>query len=179
MAAKKEKKLKPKEIEFAKKYVKNNKNGTKTAKEVYGITSDNYAGVKAHELLRNPKIESTIVKEEISLKKALIKQGITPDKIAEKVGVLLNAHTVKKDADGNEEMIKDYNAINNGLKHAKEIYGVEDSDKKTTNNTYQFFHNPVFQKNLQTYDQNFKDQLLKYQNAQTTETITEDVEAIE
>lgn len=35
-------------------------NGTLAAKEAFGITNDNYAGVKAHELLRLPKIQGAI-----------------------------------------------------------------------------------------------------------------------
>ena len=166
---KKNKKLKPKEKEFAKKYVANNKNGTKTVKEVYGIKDDKYASVKSARLIGNDSIKDVIVKEELSLKRALIKQGITPEKIADKISTLL--HGVDKE--GNE----DYTAINNGLKHAKDIYGVEDPDSnKVVSNTYQFFHNPTFQQNLQGYDQNFKEQVIKQQNAKTIETTSEDVE---
>lgn len=35
-------------------------NGTLAAKEAFGIENSNYAGVKAHELLRNPKIVNAI-----------------------------------------------------------------------------------------------------------------------
>lgn len=35
-------------------------NGTKAAQEAFGIEDSNYAGVKAHELLRNPKIVNAI-----------------------------------------------------------------------------------------------------------------------
>jgi len=174
---KKNKKLKPKEKEFAKKYVANNKNGTKTVKEVYGIKDDKYASVKSARLIGNDSIKDVIVKEELSLKKALIQQGITPEKIANKIDVLLNATSdVYEDGDVVGQR-KDYTAINNGLKHAKDIYGVEDPDSnKVVSNTYQFFHNPTFQQNLQGYDQNFKEQVIKQQNAKTIETTSEDVE---
>lgn len=162
---------KEKEREFARKLVKNNGNKTKTAKEVYGISSDDYAYTKARRLVGKERIQQLVKEEEENLKQALIKQGITPEKIAERIGTLLHA----TDKEGNQE----YSAIDKGLKHAKEIYGIEDSDNKKTSNVYQFFHNPTFQQNLQKYDQNFKEQLLNHEHNKTIETTAKDVETNE
>lgn len=45
---------------FIKEVVKTG-NGTKAAKKAYGIDNPNYAGVKAHELLRKPKIQKAVM----------------------------------------------------------------------------------------------------------------------
>ncbi len=89
-----------------------------------------------------------------TLRSALEKKGITPEKIANKINVLLEA-TVGE----NEK--PDINAIDKGLKHATNIYGVEELDKPKEANVYNFFFEPKFQQNIKNYDENFKNQILK------------------
>ncbi len=125
-------KLKPKEKQFVQALVrKNDENATETVKEVYGIDNDDYARLKGHRLITKDNVKEAIQVEKETLKSALEKQGITPVYIAEKVNVLLNAIDDK----GNE----DYTAIDKGLKHATNIYGIEDPfEKGKVNNTYNF-----------------------------------------
>ncbi len=125
-------KLKPTEKQFVQALVrKNDENATETVKEVYGIDNDDYARLKGHRLITKDNVKEAIQVEKETLKSALEKQGITPVYIAEKVNVLLNAIDDK----GNE----DYTAIDKGLKHATNIYGIEDPfEKGKVNNTYNF-----------------------------------------
>lgn len=145
-------KLKPKEKEFVKTLVlKNNENATETVKEVFGIKDDGYARLKGHRLITKDNVSQAIILEKETLKSALEKQGITPIKIAETIGELLDA----KDKEGN----KDFTAKDKGLKHALNIHGVEDIDKPKEN-VYNFFFEPKFQQNIRNYDENFKNQIL-------------------
>lgn len=127
-------------------------NLTQATQESYGIEDPNYAGVKGHRLIRKDKIINAIEVKRQTLKEALIEQGITEKKIAEKISVLLEA--------GDAETGKiDYTAIDKGLKHAKDIYGVEDLDKPKEN-VYNFFFEPKFQQNIRSYDENLKNLIL-------------------
>lgn len=140
-------KLKPREKVFAKKYVANDFNGSKTAKEVYGIEHDGYARAKASELLTKPNVIEAVEIATETLKSALEKQGVTPAKIALKVDQLLED--------------EDPNAIDKGLKHAMNIYGVEDlSDKKPTNTTYNQIFNIEVQKDIRDIEEKIKFRLL-------------------
>lgn len=140
-------KLKPNERRFAKGYVKNDFNGSKTAKEVYGIQNDGYARVKASELLTKPNLIEAVVAEAETLKSALEKQGVNPTKIALKIDELLNN--------------KDPNAIDKGLKHAKDIYGVvEQGDKPKGNITYNFIQNTAIQADIKQIEEAIKAKLL-------------------
>lgn len=104
---------------------------TKSAQEAYKIENARYATQKAQRLIAKDSIINAIEVKRETLKTALEKQGITPVYIAEKVNVLLNA----VDEKGNE----DYTAIDKGLKHATNIYGIEDPfEKGKVNNTYNF-----------------------------------------
>ncbi len=106
-------------------------NLTLATQESYGIEDSNYAGVKGHRLIRKDKIINAIEVKRKSLKQALLDKGINEDYLADKVNVLLNAIDDK----GNE----DYTAIDKGLKHATNIYGIEDPfEKGKVNNTYNF-----------------------------------------
>lgn len=144
-------KLKPKEKEFAIKYVKNNEMGGETVREVYNEKDENYARVKAHRLLMKDNVKQEIEIQRESLKSALEKKGITVIKVAETIGELLDA----RDEKGN----KDYTAKDKGLKHTLNILGLEDSDKPKEN-VYNFFFEPKFQQNIKNYDQNLKEQIL-------------------
>jgi len=148
------KKLKPKEQEFVKVLVKkNDNNASKTVKEVYGITNDLYARVKGSELLTRPNISQAVEEEKESLKSALIKKGITPERIAEKIDVLLNA-TDDKGAD--------YNAIDKGLKHATNIYGIKElEDQSKTNNTYNFLFSSDVRQEVKEIEDRIKAKLLQ------------------
>lgn len=109
-------------------------NGTQSALKAYDIEGknpDKTASVIAVENLGKPSIINAIEVKRKSLKQALLDKGINEDYLAEKVNVLLNAIDEK----GNE----DYTAIDKGLKHATNIYGIEDPfEKGKVNNTYNF-----------------------------------------
>lgn len=124
-------------------------NVTQATQEAFNIKDTNYAGVKGHRLLRKDKIINAIEVKRESLKSALEKQGITPYKIAERVDVLLHA----VDKEGKE----DYTAIDKGLKHATNIYGVEDIEKPK-GNTYNFILNQQFQEKVKPLEEAYKEQ---------------------
>ena len=154
-------KLTLKEREFVQKFVReNDENGTKTVKEVFSVESDEYAALKAHRLIRKDNVSQAIEIEKESLKSALIKQGITPDKIAEKVNVLLNG----VDPQGNT----DYTAVDKGLKHATNIYGVEEPEKQK-GTIYNFILNPTFKQQIQPLEEALKEQFKNVKAPETTE----------
>lgn len=126
---------------------------TKSAQEAYKLDNARYATQKAQRLIAKDSIINAINVKRETLKSALELKGITPEKIADKINVLLDAEDL-------ETGKKDYTAIDKGLKHAKEIYGVEDSEKPK-DNVYNFFFEPTFQQNIKNYDENFKNQILK------------------
>lgn len=151
--------LKPKEKVFAKKYVANDENGIQTVQEVYGIEDPNYAAVKAHRLIMKDNVSQAIAIEKETLKSALEKQGITPERIAIKIDELLDA----TDKDG----VSDYTAIDKGLKHATNIYGVEDEPtKKPTGNTYNFIFSEEVQKDVKELEARIKARLIQGNNVQ-------------
>lgn len=95
---------------------------------------------------------------EIGLKEALISEGITPEKIAEKINVLLDAKGLLD--------IPDYTAVDKGLKHATAIYGItEDKPKSNSTNTYNFIFSPETQKDVKEIENRIKQRLIK-NNAQ-------------
>ncbi len=154
-------KLSKQDIVFVKKLVETGKL-TKSAQEAYKLDNARYATQKALKQVAKDSITEAIEVKRKTLKEALVEKGITEDKIADKINVLLDAEDV-------ESGKKDYTAIDKGLKHAKEIYGVEDSDKPKEN-VYNFFFEPKFQQNIKNYDQNLKEQILN-KNVQETETM--------
>ena len=138
-----------KEREFAHQYVKNNENGQKTAMEVFDIKNPNYAHVKAHKLVRKDTVAKEIETASISLKEAMIAEGITLEYISKKVNVLLKA----KDADGNH----DFTAIDKGLKHSLSIYGVANPDAPVNNgNTYAFIFSTKVQGEIKDINEKIK-----------------------
>jgi len=125
---------------------------TQSAQEAYKLDNQRYAGVKAQRMIAKDNIINAIEVKRETLKSALELKGITPEKIADKINVLL-------DATVGENEKPDVNAIDKGLKHAKEIYGVEDSEKPKEN-IYNFFFEPKFQQNIRSYDENLKNLIL-------------------
>lgn len=122
-------------------------NGTKAALKNYNTTNEHTAAVIASENLTKPEIVAAIEIHKETLKSALEKQGVTPAKIALKVDELLN----------NE----DPNAIDKGLKHAKDIYGVADlDDKPKGTTTYNQIFNIEIQKDIKEIEARIKDKLL-------------------
>ncbi len=90
---------------------------------------------------------------ETGLREALIAQGINPQKIAEKVDVLLNAKNGEKD---------DYTAIDKGLKHATVIFGItEDKPQEGSRNTYNFIFAPQTQEKIRQMDNEIKNLLIQ------------------
>lgn len=53
-------KTRPDEEKFAKEYIKNGNNATQAAKDVYGITNDNYAKVKGHRKLKSKNVQKVV-----------------------------------------------------------------------------------------------------------------------
>lgn len=145
-------KLKPKEKEFVKVFVrKHNENGTQSVREVFGTKSIEYARLKAHRLIMKDNVRQAIEMEKETLKSALEKQGITPEKIALKVDELLE----------NE----DPNAIDKGLKHATAIYGVEEEKPRQNNNTYNFLFSTETQAEIKAIEDKIKAKLLEKRDA--------------
>lgn len=138
-------------------------NGTQAAMKNYKVKDNIVAKSIASENLTKPYIIEAIEVKRKSLKQALIDKGINEDYIADKVNVLLTA----TDDTGKE----DYTAIDKGLKHVTNIYGVEDTERPK-DNVYNFFFEPKFQQNIKSYDQNFKNQILN-QHVEETENTTE------
>ena len=106
---------------------------------------------------------------EIGLKEALINQGINPQKIAEKIDVLLNA----KETNANGEIKgDDYTAIDKGLKHATAIYGIIQDKPIESKNTYNFILIPEVRKDIDTINERIKKQLRGYVEVPTEEKET-------
>lgn len=153
---------KPKKIKLTRKqrgfvndYVKT-ENGTYAAMNNYNIGGKHgtknpevVAANIATENLSKPYITEAIDVKRQSLKSALIQEGIDEKKIAQKVSELLHAKT--------SQLEPDYNAIDKGLKHATNIYGVEDLEKPK-GNTYNFILNAQFQERIKPLEEAYKEQ---------------------
>ncbi|MBT6757787.1 MAG: hypothetical protein HOA84_05615 [Candidatus Jacksonbacteria bacterium] len=152
---KKNSKLTKKQQGFVNDYVED-ENGTRAALKNYNIGGKggsgniNTAATIAKENLTKPQIMQAIEVRQKSLREALGDEGVTPEKIAEKVNVLLEAKQGKK---------PDTNAIDKGLKHATNIYGVEDAQAPSKNNTYNFIFNPSTQEEIRELEDKIKDKL--------------------
>lgn len=144
-------KLTKKQRGFVKDYVLD-ENGTKAVMNNYNVKDESVAASIATENLRKPYITEAINVKRQTLKEALIEEGINEKYLAQKVNVLLKA----VDKEGNT----DYTAVDKGLKHATNIYGIEDINDKPKDNVYNFFFEPTFQQNIRNYDENFKNQFL-------------------
>lgn len=149
-AQKKIPKLTKKQAGFVEDYV-NTGNGTQAALKNYDIESDKperVAAAIATENLTKPDVALAIEIKQETLKSALQKQGVTPEKIARKVDQLLES--------------EDTNAIDKGLKHATNIYGVEDLDTKPKSaNTYNFIFSAETQEKVKKIEEEIKSQLIK------------------
>lgn len=106
--------------------------------------------------------------EETGLKAALIRQGITPDKISERINVLLHAKkSIQKFSHetGETELIgeqDDYQAIDKGLSHATKIYGIlDETPKSPTGNTYNFIFSEDIRNKVNAIDAEIKEALIK------------------
>lgn len=141
------KKLSKSDKKFVVKFVETG-NATKAVQESYGIKDSNVAANKGSRLLRKANIEGEIEVERISLKQALINEGITPNYIASKVNTLLKN--------------KDPNAIDKGLKHTMNVYGITDTDDKPKiSNTYNFIFNADTQKEIKEMEDKIKNRLIQ------------------
>ncbi len=130
-------------------------NGTQSVLKNYDTESPRTASVMAVENLAKPSVALAVEIKQNSLKEALINQGVTPEKIAEKISVLLEA-TV------GETQIPDVNAIDKGLKHSKDIYGViEDNPKSPTGNTYNFIFSAEVQEKVKAIEGEIKQMLIQ------------------
>lgn len=169
-------KLKPKEKEFVKTLVrKNNENITKTVQEVYGVEDQNYANVKGQRLIRKDTIVKAIQIEKETLKSALEKQGITPEKIALKIDELLEASEPiykNNNSTGEIELVGekiDFNSRDKGIKHALSIHGIEDqNDKPKTQNTYNFIFSKEVQDQIKATNEIIKRKLIANESNQTS-----------
>lgn len=125
-------------------------NGAEAARNNYNIVGKSADGIArsiASENLTKPAIVSAIEEGRISLKDALIHQGVTPKKIANRINFLL---------DSDQE-----SAIDKGLKHATTIYGVVTEDtQKQNNNTYNFIFSPDVQDEVKSMEERIKEKLL-------------------
>lgn len=146
-------KLTRQDVKFVDKVIETG-NLTKSAQESFEIKDPNYAGVKGHRLIRKDKIINAIEVKRKSLKNALIEKGITEEKIADKINVLLEASKPifkNNNSTGEIEQVGeeiDYTAIDKGLKHATNIYGIEDLDKPKSTNVYNFIFNEQFREKV-------------------------------
>ena len=130
---------------------------TMSAVVAYDTKNKDSARATASKLLQNASVVQAIEIKRKTLKQALIDKGIDEDKIAEKVGVLLEA----TDKDG----IADYNAIDKGLKHATVIHGVIDpEDSPKTQNTYNFIFSAPVQEKVRIIEGEIKELLTKPHN---------------
>lgn len=148
-------KLTRKQRVFVDEYVKTG-NGTEAAKKAYDVdpnAKSNVAAAIASEILTYPNVVEGVEVAQQSLKKALIEGGITPKVIATKVKVLLDA----QDRLGGT----DYTAVDKGLKHATNIFGVEDVSQPKSVNMYNFFFNKELRQKVDVVEDEIKLALTK------------------
>lgn len=157
---KKPPKLTKKQRGFVEDYVASG-NASESIKKNYNVTTDLTARTMGSENITKPNVALAIEIKQQSLREALIKQGVTPEKIAQKVETLLNA-TEKIGILGKEYETPDYNAIDKGLKHATTIYGViSDDENPRQANTYNFIFSPENQKDIREIEEKIKARLIK------------------
>lgn len=129
-------------------------NATEAVVRNFNVKDRNVAKAVGSELLTFPNITEAIEVKRKSLRQALIDEGITEDYLAGKVNVLLKA----TDEKGNT----DFTAVDKGLKHATNIYGVIDSNEKPqTQNTYNFLFNSETQADIKSIEEKIKARLLQ------------------
>lgn len=103
---------------------------------------------------------------ELGLKEALVAQGINPEKIAEKIDVLLEAKkiTYRRNEYGELEengIEIDFTAVDKGLKHATAIYGIVPDKPPETKNIYNFIFDPGVQTQVDAINENIKNLLTR------------------
>jgi len=167
----KQKKLKltPKQIFFVNEIVLGTPQ-TLAALKAYNVKGErayHTAAAIASENLTKPNIDLAIKTQSETLKAALVEKGVTVAKVAERVNDLLDAKTPiykNNNATKTIELVgynKDYGAIDKGLKHALNIYGIEDvADKPKVMNTYNFLFNPEAQKEIREIEEKIKAKLI-------------------
>lgn len=147
---KKKQKLTKRQRGYVKDYVLD-ENGTQAVLKNYNVKDNTVAASISTENLRKPYIAEAIEIQRETLKSALEKEGITPAYIAEKVNVLLKAKGKDK-----------YTAIDKGLKHATNIYGVTtEPEDKPKGNTYNFIFSADVQAEIKKTEEIIKAQLIK------------------
>lgn len=127
-------------------------NLTRSVQDSYNIDNARYAAVKGQRLITKDNIIEAIEVKRKSLKEALLQRGINEDYLAEKVDVLLTA----VDKEGNT----DYAAVDKGLKHATNIYGIIEPEGKS-GNTYNFILNPEVQSEVKKIEAILKAKLIQ------------------
>lgn len=133
-------------------------NGTQAALKNYDTKDYKTASVIAAENLDKPSIQVAIENARKTLKQALLDKGINEDYLADKVNTLLTA----VDKEGNT----DYTAIDKGLKHATNIFGIEDeSPKEKIGNIYNLFFSSEVQNEVKQMEDKIKEALIKKRNA--------------
>lgn len=150
-AKEKKKRLSKKRRGFAKDFALTG-NATEAAVRNFDVKDRDVARRVGSELLTFPDVIAEVERHEETLKSALEKKGITPEKIADKVNELLES--------------PNYKAINNGLQHATKIYGVEDEKPPTQGNTYIQIFAPNIQAKIKELDETIKAQLINHENPQ-------------
>jgi len=147
-------KLTKKQRGFVDDYIET-ENGTQSALKNYDTDDYKTASVIATENLDKPSVIEAIEVKRKTLKEALIKRGITEDYLAEKVDVLLTA------VDGQGK--SDFTAIDKGLKHATNIYGIESiDDKPKQSNTYNFIFSSETQAKVKEIEEVIKAKLINH-----------------
>ncbi len=141
-------------------------NGADAAKKAYEIKGSNenkIAASIATQNLAKPSIQDAVAVVQESLKEALITEGITPKRIAEKVNVLLNAKEKvfrNNVSTGEIEEIgerTDFTAVDKGLKHATAIYGIApDGGSRPASVTYNFLFSKEVQERINFINGEFK-----------------------
>ena len=140
-------KLRPKQKVFVNEFARTG-NGTQAALKAYEIESPNKIDVAksiASENLTKPYIIEAVEITQVTLRDALIKQGVTPQKFAIKVDELLEN--------------PNYKSVDAGLRHASNVFGVEDGEKPKMQMNYNFFFSPDLRKKVQTMEAEIKQAL--------------------
>lgn len=145
-------------------------NGADAAKKAYDIKGSNVNAIAASiakENLTKPPIQDAVAEVQESLKEALITEGVTPKRIAEKVNVLLNAKEKvfrNNVSTGEIEEVgerTDFNAVDKGLKHATAIYGIAPDGPRTPSNvTYNFLFSKETQESIAVINKKIKERLI-------------------
>ncbi len=144
-------------------------NGTRAALNNYEIESlhdpENVAAAISAENLRKPQIIAAIEIKKSTLRSAL-ENVVTPEKIAEKINTLLDAKRVTRTYIKGDMVTnvveEDHNAIDKGLKHATNIYGIEDLEEKPkSNTTYNFIFSAETQEEIKEIENKIKQRLIQ------------------